>query len=257
MSKKNSNQVADVVSEIDAAQNGLPDVSTTDLPFETEELRKGLASFLDKKIEVAFGATKKNVRLGSIKWGVYAFYDYDGEPIYVGQTKEKLGTRIRRHLTNQRTDAVAMNVLDPFEVHSIRVWPLPELEDTSGKDVKAVEHLNALEYYVFQNLLASSKFKAVLNEKDPPTPRAKVPIPTSYADKVVSDAVSKLRDHPDLRIARRASTLAKLAQVISERKVQKGLRRTLLAQAKRLQALAQSRYEHATENGDEDGDEKD
>lgn len=257
MSKNNSNKVAKVIAKIDPIQSGLPDVSTADLPFETEELRKGLAVFLDKKIEIVFKTFKKSVRLGAIKWGVYAFYDYDGEPIYVGQTKEKLGTRIRRHLTNQRTDAVAMNVLDPFEVHSIRVWPLPEFEDTSGKDVKAVEHLNALEYYVFQDLLAKSKFKAVLNEKDPPLPKAKVTIPTSYAGKVVSDAVSKLRDHPDLRIARRASTLAKLAQVISERKVQKGLRRTLLAQAKRLQALAQSRYEHATENGDEDEDEKD
>ncbi|MFZ2450996.1 MAG: GIY-YIG nuclease family protein [Methylovulum miyakonense] len=257
MSKKNSTQTAGVIAEIDSISSSLPDVSTTDLPFETEELRKGLAAFLDKKIEVDLGSTKKIVRLGAIKWGVYAFYDYDGEPIYVGQTKEKLGTRIRRHLTNQRTDAVAMNVLDPFEVHSIRVWPLPEFEATSGKDVNAVEHLNALEYYVFQALLEESKFKAVLNEKDPPPPKTEVPFPASYTDKVVSDAVSKLRDHPDLRIARRALTLAKLAQVISERKVQKGLRRTLLAQAKRLQALAQSRYEHAAENGEEDGDEKD
>jgi hypothetical protein len=257
MSKQTSIHSAEVGTEIDSNSNALPDVSTTDLPFETEELRKGLAAFLDKQIEIDLGTIKKIVRLGSIKWDVYAFYDYDGEPIYVGQTKEKLGTRIRRHLTNQRTDAVAMNVLDPFEVYSIRVWPLPEFETTSGKDIKAVEHLNALEYFVFQALLDESKFKAVLNEKDPPLPKTKVPFPASYTDKVVSDAVSKLRDHPDLRIARRALTLAKLAQVISERKVQKGLRRTLLAQAKRLQALAQSRYEHTAENEVEDRDEKD
>ncbi|MDE3051298.1 MAG: GIY-YIG nuclease family protein, partial [Nitrospirota bacterium] len=54
---------------------------------------------------------------------MYAFYDYDGEPIYVGQTEEKLSGRVSRHLTNQRTDAVAMNVLDPFEVAYIEVWP--------------------------------------------------------------------------------------------------------------------------------------
>ena len=62
--------------------------------------------------------------VGSHTWGIYAFYDYDGEPIYVGQTFEGLASRIGRHLTNQRTDAVAMNVLDPFEVAEIRVWPL-------------------------------------------------------------------------------------------------------------------------------------
>ena len=49
--------------------------------------------------------------IGNAKFGVYAFYDFDTEPIYVGQTAEKLRARIGRHLTNQRTDAVAMNVL--------------------------------------------------------------------------------------------------------------------------------------------------
>jgi hypothetical protein len=142
MSKKDSKLAAGVTTEIDSIHNDLPDVSTTYLPFETEELRKGLSAFLDRSIEVTIGITKKTMRLGAIKWGVYTFYDYDNEPIYVGQTKEMLGPRIRRHLTNQRTDAVAMNVLDPFDVHSIRVWPLPEFEATSGEDINAVEHLN-------------------------------------------------------------------------------------------------------------------
>lgn len=192
------------------------------------------------------------MRLGAVKWGVYAFYDYDDEPIYVGQTKEKLGTRIRRHLTNQRTDAVAMNVLDPFEVHSIEVYPLPEFEDRGGKDAEAVAHLNALEHKVFQEALRVSQFNAVLNEKDPPAPTVRIKMPTRVRGKIVSAEVSRLRDHPDLRIARRAATLAKLAQVISERKVQKGLRRTLLAQARRLEALAGQRYEHAADTGDDE-----
>lgn len=57
-------------------------------------------------------------------WGCYAFYDYEGEPIYVGQTHEQLRTRVRRHLTNQRTDAVAMRILDVFEVAELQLWPL-------------------------------------------------------------------------------------------------------------------------------------
>jgi GIY-YIG catalytic domain len=199
---------------------------------------------LEESVDVALG---QRLRLGSIKWGVYAFYDYDGEPIYVGQTKEMLGTRIRCHLTNQRTDAVAMSVLDPFEVHSIEVWPLADFQHRSAADAQAVAHLNALEYTVFHDLLARSEFHAVLNEKDPPLPTAKVQPPMSIRRTVVSLEVSKLRDHPDLRIARRAATLAKLAQVISARKVQRGLRRTLLAQAKRLQALAQRRLDHAAD----------
>lgn len=227
----------------------VPTLTTTELPFETEQLRAELASFLNQSYE---SAGRPDMRLGAVKWGVYAFFDYDDEPIYVGQTKEKLGTRIRRHLTNQRTDAVAMNVLDPFEVHTIAVWPLPAFQEKGASDLTAVAHLNALEHAVFQRLLEQSEFNAVLNEKDPPSPTVKIKIPAEVRGRIVSAEVSRLRDHPDLRIARRAATLAKLAQVISERKVQKGLRRTLLAQARRLQSLAEKRYENAADTAEDD-----
>lgn len=233
----------------DLGATPIPGIGATELPFETEQLRSQLALFLNQRHDIGRGVM---MRLGSIKWGVYAFFDYDNEPIYVGQTKEKLGTRIRRHLTNQRTDAVAMNVLDPFEVHTIEVWPLPDFELRPASDAAAVAHLNALESGVFQHLLGLSEFNAVLNEKDPPAATVQVQIPASVRSRIVSADVSRLRDHPDLRIARRALTLAKLAQVISERKVQLGLRRTLLAQARRLQSLAERRYNNATDVPEED-----
>jgi len=46
---------------------------------------------------------------------------------------------------------------------------------------------------------------------------------------------------PNFRIARRANTIANLARVISERKVSRGLRQTLLTQARRLEKLAAER----------------
>ena len=227
----------------------MPSIAAAELPFETKQLRAGLAAFLNQPFLSGGGM---NIRLGSVKWGVYAFYDYDNEPIYVGQTKEQIGTRIRRHLTNQRTDAVAMNLLDPFEAHSVAVWPLVQFEGCTGSDKAAVAHLNALEHAVFQKLLGQSEFEAVLNEKDPPLPTIQIQLPDEVRGSIVSAEMSRLRDHPDLRIARRAMTLAKLAQVISERKVQRGLRKTLLVQAKRLQALAQKRLDHAVDNPDQD-----
>ena len=66
--------------------------------------------------------------------------------------------------------------------------------------------------------------------------------PPSFRYRLVSDEVHKIRAHPDFRIARRALIISRLAQVISERKVQGGLRRVLLTQAKRLQWLAERRY---------------
>lgn len=244
-------QTLDAAKELHLRE-GLPTESTTDLPFETGELRTRLEAFL--RHQWAAEASDESRTIGSYRWGIYAFYDYDGEPIYVGQTNEKLGTRIRRHLTNQRTDAVAMSVLDPYEVCYIEVWPIPELQNTPAKGApqEAKAKLIALEYEAYQHLLASSRFKAVLNEKVPVEPETREPLPPSFRIKIVSDEVSRLRDHPDLRIARRAATLARLAKVIAERKVQKGLRVTLLTQARRLADLAERRVGGAPLNPDAD-----
>jgi hypothetical protein len=226
------------------------EIEFSSLPFETEELRRQLDAFLTHKWDDP--VTGKKRAIGSYKLGIYAFYDYDHEPIYVGQTNEKISTRIRRHLTNQRTDAVAMSVLDPYEVCYIEVWVLPEHEGLATKEAK--ELLDSLEFEAYQHLLRKSRFKAVLNEKEPHAPRQRSKLPKSFSAKVVSDAVSQLRDHPDLRIARRAMTLARLAKVIAERKVQKGLRKTLLTQAKRLVDLANRRVGETPADEDEEDD---
>lgn len=178
--------------------------------------------------------------IGNATYGVYAFYDYDQEPIYVGQTRERLRGRIRRHLTNQRTDAVAMNVLDPFEVLEIEMWPLWDLQVPGWSNAERIARLNAVEYTVFQKVLVASSFGAVLNEKDM-TPTELVELPASFRARIVPDQVYELRKHPDVRIARRASTIASLARVISERLVSGGLRRTLLTQARRLERLSSER----------------
>ena len=188
-------------------------------PFETEDLRENLARFLDTPFSPP---EAPGVPVGNFRWGVYAFFDYDGGPIYVGQTNERLRTRIRRHLTNQRTDAVAMSVLDPFEVLEIEVWPLPHLQDAPRSDVDARQHLDALERLVTEQAVANSQFKAILNEKDPPPGRLTVEPPPSFRGRIVSERVFELRSHPDFRLARRALILSRLAQVISERKVQGG-----------------------------------
>jgi len=214
-------------------------VKTSAPPFETLELRKQLSEFFRQSI--IDPNTQQPIRLGACKFGVYAFYDYDAEPIYVGRTRESLGGRVGRHLTNQRTDAVAMNVLDPYEVFEIEVWPLPEYQNRKKDDKEALEHLNALEAAIFQRALRESKFNAVLNEKVPVSKVSPLSVPTSIRRRVISDQVSEIRGHPDSRIARRAATLARLAQVISERSVKQGLRRTLLTQAKRLEWLAEER----------------
>ena len=209
-------------------------------------------TLIRKEIEAFFKTLAADgKRIGSHTWGIYAFYDYDGEPIYVGQTYEGLGGRIGRHLTNQRTDAVAMNVLDPFEVAEIRVWPLDlsKLAKEAQRD-----YLDRAEFTVFEKVIRESKLGAVLNEK-PPKQTEVVELPQSYSRRIIPDSIFPHRKHPDIRIARRAATIASLARRISERSVKRGLRNTLLTQAKRLERLAEARLKDFPE-GAEDEDQK-
>lgn len=199
-----------------------------------------------KLLTAALGKTDDDGRKwADARWGVYAFYDYDGEPIYVGQSNERVRSRIRRHLTNQRTDAVAMRILDIFEVAEVEMWPLWEYEGLSpserGKtpeqkeEIRAAkQHLNAIEYSAYLKAIEGSRFKAILNEKIPPLSDP-VELPPSTRQPLISEDTRKLRGHPDVRIARRAETIARLAAVAHERgEVTAGLRRVLVIQAIRL-----------------------
>jgi hypothetical protein len=213
-----------------------------DPPHEVQAIRVQLENVLNS-------VDPRGRRVGDAKMGVYAFYDYDGEPIYVGRTAERLRTRIRRHLTNQRTDAVAMNVLDPFEVAEVEMWPFWDLEREASSHANAT--LESAESTVYEMLLEQSVFSAVLNEV-PVTQAPSIPLPESTRQRIIPDDVYDRRLHPDVRIARRANTIARLAQVISERAVQPGLRQVLVTQARRLQHLAERRLEET--HGDEGGE---
>ncbi|MFF0635949.1 GIY-YIG nuclease family protein [Nocardia sp. NPDC004151] len=206
---------------------------------DVREFRAKLKEFLDAKDDQ--GRAWSNAQ-----WGVYAFYDYDGEPIYVGQTNEMLRVRIGRHLTNQRTDAVAMRILDVFEVAQVKIWPLWEYEGvTKKKDPDAFEkakvHLNQCEYSAYLDAIENSKYKAILNEKIPPvSPRCD--LPPSFERSLLTDHIRHEREHPDIRIARRAETISRLAAVARERgEVSAGLWRVLVVQAIRLTHLASQR----------------
>lgn len=207
-----------------------------DEPLDVTELYEGVDRVLNLLGEDGRAA-------GDCKVGVYLFIDYDGEPIYVGQTREQLRTRIRRHLTNQRTDAVAMRVLDPFEVAAIEMWPFWDLQEATDEVIK--DTLDRAEFTVYQQALSDSLFSAVLNEGDIPEAEL-IELPSSVRGEILPDASRTKREHPDIRIARRARTIADLARVISERKVQTGIRRTLWVQAQRLEHLARTRLEEVT-----------
>lgn len=175
--------------------------------------------------------------------GVYAFYDYDGEPIYVGQTTENFGTRIGRHLTGQRSDTLAYRILDPFEVADMELWPIDHARALPVEDRRRA--VDALEYSAYLSAIEKSKYRAILNEKIPPVSPV-VELPNSHRFPLVPVEMRPDREHPDVRIARRAETLARVAAVAHERgEVSPGLRRVIVVQAVRLADLAAARLAYA------------
>lgn len=209
-------------------------MAMTALPREVQLIRHAISAVLQQP-----DSQRPSQTIGQAKAGVYAFYDYDDEPIYVGQTAESFAIRLGRHLTGQRSDAVAKYVLDPFEVRTIAMWSFPEIGDLPSKQRKAA--LDPYEYTVYQQLLVDSAFNAVLNEGNiPAAKRQELPEPVTGV--IVPDEIFPDRAHPDMRIARRALTISLLARNISERRVSTGLRRTLVTQTQRLNDLAQRRF---------------
>lgn len=186
-------------------------------------------------------------RIGSATCGVYAFFDFDNEPIYVGRTIEGVSTRLGRHMTGQRSDALVNRVLDPMEVAYLEIYPLWELETVDPATRK--KQSKAAERALYEKVIAASPIKAVLNEQVPfPLAPGQAPyeLPEPYRAKLIPDQSWDRLAHRDERIARRAATIAALSNVIRERVVSLGLRKTQINQAKRLLALAERRYAEVT-----------
>ncbi|MEU3716648.1 GIY-YIG nuclease family protein [Streptomyces californicus] len=207
---------------------------------QVQDFRSLLAQALDQKDSLGR-------KWGGARWGCYAFYDYDREPIYVGQTNERLSTRVRRHLTNQRSDAVAMRILDVLEVAEMELWPLWEYEGLSQKtsaksELEAAKaRLNSVEYSAYLRAINRSRFHAILNEQIPPVSPV-IELPPSQRFALISEETRKERGHLDIRLARRTETLARLSAVAHERgEVSIGLRRVMVVQAVRVAHLAAAR----------------
>lgn len=202
------------------------------------EFVQGFRELLSKALDVV--EPNSGIKLGKCI-GVYAFYDYDGEPIYVGQTTEDFATRIGRHLRGQRSDTLAYRILDPFEVAEMELYPVEHLR----KEPQKKAQVDAIEYSAYFQAIRNSKYKAILNEKIPPV-SPEVALPAPYRFTLVPEGMREDREHPDVRIARRAETLARVAAVAHERgEVSAGLRRVIVIQAVRLADLAAARLAYA------------
>ena len=79
--------------------------------------------------------------------GVYALCDLDFVPIYIGQSKDGIRTRVRRHLTSARSDVIANRHLDVWEISQVWAWEVPIVHgsevDSAQEQSKEIDMLEA------------------------------------------------------------------------------------------------------------------
>jgi hypothetical protein len=180
-------------------------------PVHVEELNKNYAHFMNTPV-----VDGQPLTIGQVKCAVYLLLDADRQPLYVGQTWESLSGRTGRHITGQRSDAVAKQLLDPMEVVYIQVWLLPQYQDNP---TKALAHLNALEFMVWRAAILKSNFGFVFNEKRPKKPAKEFDAPKPRTTQLLSDEVQRIVLQPNLRNARNADNIAALARIQAQRDV--------------------------------------
>ena len=130
------------------------------------------------------------------KIGCYILTDLDNVPIYVGQSKDGIRSRVRRHLTSARSDIIANRQIDVWEIS--KVWAYP---------VKEKSEIDPLETSLFYNYDSQSQ---LMNGQTPSIAAGggiAIPKPSEIIQ-VISDEDLSERLNPELRLPRQAQHYA-------------------------------------------------
>lgn len=158
--------------------------------------------------------TRKNSLRGlTDEIGVYALCDLDRNPIYIGQSKDGIRTRVNRHLTSARSDVIANRQLDIWEIFEVWAWPV--------EDKLLIDDLETylINYY---NLISP-----LVNGKLPPQSDALPEIPEKQTVAIMTDEERAQRLDPSRRLPRQIEHLASLFSHILEVKNNSEQRRML------------------------------
>ncbi|TQN57361.1 GIY-YIG nuclease family protein [Agrobacterium tumefaciens] len=148
-------------------------------------------------LAVNFSFRKNAVRTLTNQIGVYVLADLDNVPIYVGQSKDGIRSRVGRHLTSARSDIIANRQIDVWEIAF--VWAFP-VEDKAA--------INGLEAVLFHHLDPLSQ---LMNGTLPRKPENLPPMPDPYQIvQVMPDDEIAERKQPEQRLPRQASHYAQI-----------------------------------------------
>lgn len=145
--------------------------------------------------------------------GVYALCDLDRSPIYIGQSKDGIRTRVNRHLTSARSDVIANRQLDIWEICEVWAWPVENKGLIDGLETHLINHYNSISPLVNGKLPAESDTVPV--------------IPEQQTVQIMTEEERALRLDPSRRLPRQMEHLASLFSHILEVKNNPEQRRML------------------------------
>lgn len=145
-----------------------------------------------------FNFRRKAVKSLTNNIGVYVLADLDNVPIYVGQSKDGIRSRVARHLTSARSDIIANRQIDVWEIAYVWTYPVDDPKDISALEAALFHHYNK----------STSK---LMNGAMLPTPPKKFMIPEpSHKVQVMADEEIKDKLDEAQRLPRQAAHYAQI-----------------------------------------------
>lgn len=128
--------------------------------------------------------------------GCYALCDLDGVPLYVGQSRDGIRTRVNRHLTSARSDIIANRQVDVWEIAYVWAYPVA--------DTAEIGPLEDTLFYAFHPR------SALMNGKVPPVPATSITVPDPQIIQVMTDSEIAEKRDPALRLPRQAEQYSQI-----------------------------------------------
>jgi hypothetical protein len=165
---------------------------------------------------------RKQVKTLTNETGCYVLCDLDSIPIYVGQSRDGIRSRVNRHLTSARSDIIANRQVDVWEI--AYVWAYP---------VVTPSEIDLLERALFHEFHSKS---ALMNGKVPPplTSPFTIPPPTQKIQVMEQREVDEKKD-PALRLPRQAEHYSQIVSHFLAVKNSKEIAGAMQAHFERLQ----------------------
>nr|WP_316653647.1 GIY-YIG nuclease family protein [uncultured Gellertiella sp.] len=171
--------------------------------------------------------------------GVYVLADLDNVPIYVGQSKDGIRSRVARHQTSARSDIIANRQIDVWEI--AYVWAFPVTDKAEIDELEAV----LFNHYDPKSQLMNGALIPCNLAALPPLPK-----PTDIVQ-VMSNAEIEDRKQPEQRLPRQASHYAQLVGHFLAVKNSAQIARAMDAHFDRLKKYHYSLFGRADASADE------